>query len=182
VVSLRLLIAAFLLIAVCRPRVRGYDRADLLVVGGFGVALAAMNVLIYQAIERIPLGVAVTVEVLGPLALSVIAGRRLSSWLWAALALGGVILLGKGGVDGLDPVGLGFAAAAATMWAAYILLSARVGTRLMSLGPVIAALAGYVVLDQALAPAQLLAIALVVAAGVGAVRTQRESETVGDRD
>jgi inner membrane transporter RhtA len=53
---------------------------------------------------------------------------------------------------------------------------------LMSLGPVIAALAGYVVLDQALAPTQLLAIALVVAAGGGAVRTQRESETVGDRD
>jgi inner membrane transporter RhtA len=241
VVTLRLFIAAVALIAVCRPRLRGYTRTDWLTITAFGVALAGMNALIYQAIERIPLGVAVTIEVLGPLALSVIAGRRASSWLWAALALGGVILLGRGGVDGLDPVGIGYALAAAVMWAAYILLSARTGSRfpkadglalamtvaavltlpwgiaasgaalldpvtiglgaavavlssvlpytlellalrrlptstfavLMSLGPALAALAGYVVLGQALTPLQLLAVGLVITASAGAVHTSK---------
>ena len=241
VVTMRLVIAAVALLAVCRPRLRGYTRRDWLTVSAFGVALAGMNALIYQAIERIPLGVAVTVEVLGPLVLSVVAGRRVSSWLWAVLALGGVVLLGRGGLDSLDPVGVGFAVAAATMWAAYILLSARTGSRfpgadglalamtvaavltlpwgvaasgtalldpvtislgaavavlssvlpytlelfalrrmptstfavLMSLGPAIAALAGYLVLDQALAPVQLLAIGLVIAASAGAVHTSK---------
>lgn len=239
VVTLRLVIAVVVLLVVCRPRLRGYTRSDWSAVAAFGVALAGMNALIYQAIERIPLGVAVTVEVLGPLVLSVIAGRRASSWLWAALALGGVVLLGRGGVGGLDPVGIGFALGAAAMWAAYILLSARTGSRfpkadglalamtvaavltlpwgvaasgtalldpvtvglgaavavlssvlpytlellalrrmptstfavLMSLGPAIAALAGYLVLDQALTPFQLLAIGLVIAASAGAVHT-----------
>lgn len=123
-----------LLLAVCRPRVRGYSRRDLANVAAFGVALAGMNALIYEAIARIPLGVAVTLEVLGPLVLSVVAGRRPSSWLWAALAFGGVVLLGLGsGVDGLtgglDPLGVVFALGAAVMWAAYIRCSSRVGGR-----------------------------------------------------
>jgi inner membrane transporter RhtA len=87
-----------------------------------------MNTLIYEAIDRIPLGAAVTLEVLGPLVLSVVAGRRPMTWLWALLALGGVVFLGRG-VNGLDVVGVGFALAAAVMWAAYILLSARTGHR-----------------------------------------------------
>jgi inner membrane transporter RhtA len=85
--------------------------------------------LIYEAIDRIPLGAAVTLEVLGPLALSVIAGRRPTRWLWALLALCGVVLLQGGGAHGLDLGGVGFALGASVMWAAYILLSARTGRR-----------------------------------------------------
>ncbi|WP_445185845.1 EamA family transporter [Pseudonocardia sp. Cha107L01] len=129
VVTLRLVIAAAVLLAVCRPRPRGYGRRDWLLIGGFGTALAGMNTLIYEAIDRIPLGAAVTLEVLGPLALSVIAGGRPTRWLWGLLALCGVVLLQGGGVHGLDLGGVGFALGASVMWAAYILLSARTGRR-----------------------------------------------------
>ncbi len=127
--SLRMAISAVVLLAVCRPRLRGRSRGDWTVVAGFAVALTAMNVLIYQAIARIPLGAAVTLEVLGPLVLSVVTGRRASSWLWAGLALSGVALLGRGGFGALNPAGIAFALGAAAMWAAYILLAARTGSR-----------------------------------------------------
>lgn len=74
-------------------KVRGYARADWVTVFWFGVTMAGMNGLFYQAIDRIPLGPAVTLEVLGPLALSVVVSRRLVNVLWAALALAGVALL-----------------------------------------------------------------------------------------
>jgi inner membrane transporter RhtA len=129
VVTLRLVVAAAVLALVCRPRLGGHDRADWAVVAAFGVALAGMNICFYQAIARIPLGAAVALEVLGPLVLSVIASRRASGWLWAALALGGVALLGRDGFDRLAPAGVGLALAAAALWAAYILLSTRTGSR-----------------------------------------------------
>jgi inner membrane transporter RhtA len=129
VVSLRLLVAAAVLLVVCRPRVRGLSRADWGTVLVFGAAMAAMNGLFYQAADRIPLGAAVTLEVLGPLALSVVAGRRLSSVLWAGIALCGVALLSGGGFGGLDLVGVAFALGAGAMWAAYIIFSARTGAR-----------------------------------------------------
>ncbi|MCE3551556.1 hypothetical protein LWC33_08825 [Pseudonocardia sp. RS11V-5] len=74
---------------------RGRTRGDLLVVVAYGLALGGMNICFYQAIARIPLGAAVTLEVLGPLALSVLAGRGLLSVVWAVLALAGVALLGE---------------------------------------------------------------------------------------
>ncbi|MFD6993599.1 DMT family transporter [Streptomyces sp. NPDC059943] len=129
VVTLRLLLAAIVLLVVCRPKVRGHSRADWGTVLVFGAVLAAMNLLFYQAADRIPLGAAVTLEVLGPLTLSVIASRRLGNLLWAGLALGGVVLLSGGGFDRLDPVGAAFALAAGVMWAAYIVFSARTGRR-----------------------------------------------------
>ncbi|GAB3936664.1 hypothetical protein GCM10027614_13540 [Micromonospora vulcania] len=128
-VTLRLTISAVLLLVVCRPRLRGHDRSAWMAAGAFGLALAGMNSLFYQAIERIPLGPAVTLEVLGPLALSVFTARRLGSWCWAGLALAGVALLGQGGFDRLNPSGVAFAFGAGAMWAAYIVLSARVGGR-----------------------------------------------------
>ena len=127
--TLRLGLAAVLLLVVCRPTLRGYGRTDWAVVITFGTALAGMNLLFYEAIDRIPLGAAVTLEVLGPLALAVFAGRRAASWLWAALALVGVILLGRGGFSGLNVAGVAFALGAAGLWAGYILLSARTGRR-----------------------------------------------------
>jgi inner membrane transporter RhtA len=127
VVSLRLGFSALILLAVCRPSLRGHDRASWTTVVGFAVALGGMNLLFYEALARIPLGATVTIEVLGPLAVSVIASRRLSGWLWAALALAGVVLLSQGSFGHLDPVGVLYAFGAAAMWAGYILLSARTG-------------------------------------------------------
>ncbi|WP_406353064.1 EamA family transporter [Streptomyces sp. NBC_00658] len=240
VVALRLAVAAIVLLAVCRPKVRGYSRADWGTIVVFGITMAAMNGLFYQSVDRIPLGTAVTLEVLGPLALSVLASRRAVNLVWAGLALGGVFLLGGGGFSSLDPLGVAFALSAGAMWATYIVFSARTGRRfpqadglalamvvaavvflplgivesgskllvpttialgaavavlssvlpytlellalrrlpastfaiLMSLEPAIAATAGFLVLNQALSLTEASAIALVIAASMGAVRTQ----------
>nr|WP_259408308.1 EamA family transporter [Streptomyces akebiae] len=241
VVTLRLAVAALVMLVICRPRLRGHSRTDWGTVIVFGVTMAAMNGLFYQAVARIPLGLAVTLEVLGPLALSVLASRRAVNAVWAGLALCGVFLLGKGGgVGGLDPLGIAFALAAGLAWALYIVFSARTGRRfpqadglalamavaavlflplgivesgtrlldpttlalgaavavlssvlpytlellalrrlpastfaiLMSLEPAIAATAGFLILDQALTTVEALAIALVIGASMGAVRTQ----------
>ncbi|MFF4537600.1 EamA family transporter [Streptomyces aureus] len=240
VVTLRLLAAAVILLVVCRPRLRGHSRADWGTVAVFGITMGAMNGLFYESVARIPLGPAVTLEVLGPLALSVLASRRAINAVWAGLALCGVFLLGGGGFGDLDPVGVAFAVGAGAMWAAYIVFSARTGRRfpqadglalamavaallflplgiassgsllldpvtvalgsavavlssvlpytlellalrrlpastfaiLMSLEPAIAATAGFLILHQALSATQAAAIALVIGASMGAVRTQ----------
>lgn len=126
-VMLRLLFSAVILLAIARPRLRGHSRAAWRAVIGFGAVLACMNGTFYLALERLDLGVTVTIEVLGPLVLSVVLARRASAWLWAGLALAGVIALGAGGWDELDPVGVGFALLAAASWAGYIRGSAAVG-------------------------------------------------------
>ncbi|WP_185029577.1 EamA family transporter [Streptomyces candidus] len=240
VVALRLALAALAMLVICRPKVRGYTRADWSTVLIFGVTMAGMNGLFYQAAERIPLGAAVTLEVLGPLALSVFATRQWINVVWAGLALAGVALLGVAGFGGLDLAGAAFALGAGACWAAYIVFSARTGRRfpqadglalalgvaavlslplgvvsagaklfdpmtlllgaavalmssvlpytlemialrrmpastfavLMSLEPAIAAGAGFLVLHQALSLVDALAIALVIGASVGAVRSQ----------
>ncbi|HEX5729631.1 EamA family transporter [Microbacterium sp.] len=238
-VMLRLVFSAILLLLIARPRLRGHSRDGWLAVVRFGIVLAVMNGLFYLALERLPLGVTVTIEVLGPLVLSIVASRRLSAWLWALLALAGVAALGGGGWDGLDPLGVVFALGAAASWAFYILASARVGREfprldglalamtvgallalpfgilsagsallrpdllalgaavavlssmipyalelialrrlpaaafaiLMSLAPATAALAGWVLLGQELVWLEVLGIALVIAASIGAVRS-----------
>ncbi|QNE45517.1 EamA family transporter [Glaciihabitans sp. INWT7] len=128
-VSLRLAFSAIVLLAIARPRLRGHSRNHWLTVIAFGLALALMNALFYEALARVPLGATITIEVLGPLVLSVVMSRRASSWLWAVLAFAGVVILSQGSFGDLDPVGVAFAFGAATMWAAYILLSARTGAR-----------------------------------------------------
>jgi len=126
-VMLRLVFSAFVLLLIARPRLRGHSGSDWSGVVLFGLVLAVMNGLFYLALERLPLGVTVTIEVLGPLVLSIVASRRASAWLWALLALVGVVALGGGGWDRLDPLGVLFALGAAASWAFYILASARVG-------------------------------------------------------
>lgn len=126
VVTLRIAVAAVILLAVLRPRLRGRTRADWLHVVVFGVALAAMNTLFYHAIDRIPLGIAVTFEVLGPLTVYVLLGRRVLTAVWALLALVGIYLLGGASVTELDPVGVALAVGAGAAWAAYIVFGARV--------------------------------------------------------
>lgn len=126
-VALRLVFSALVLMIVARPRLRGHTGRDWWAVARFGIAIAVMNSLFYLALDRLALGVAVTLEVLGPLVLSVIVARRASAWVWAGIALAGVVALGGGGWDRLDPWGVGFALGAAVMWAAYIRASADVG-------------------------------------------------------
>ncbi|MDP3969665.1 MAG: EamA family transporter [Nocardioides sp.] len=239
-VWLRLVTSAVVLLVLVRPRLRGRTRSDWTVALAFGCALLTMNWAIYQSFARIPLGVAVTIEFLGPLLLAVVMSRRVRDLAWVALAAVGVALLGYERVA-LDGVGVLFALLAGAAWAAYILLSGHTGRRweglaglavasvvgavvlagpaiavagsdlldprvlalglaigllssvipyscelialrtlsarvfsvLMSLEPAAAALAAVIVLREFLTPLQLVAVACVVAASIGATRGAR---------
>jgi inner membrane transporter RhtA len=123
---LRVAFAAVLLVAIWRPRIRGHSRSDLALAGAFGLALCAMNLTFYEAISRIPLGIAVTVEFAGPLAVAIALSRRKLDVLWVVLAAAGILLLARGGGD-VATAGVLLALLAGAFWAAYILLSARAG-------------------------------------------------------
>jgi inner membrane transporter RhtA len=137
VVFLRVGFAALTLLAIWRPwrhlraeRIAGAGRRDYLAVVAFGLILAVMNLTFYSALDRIPLGVTVTIEFIGPLSVAVAGSRRALDLLWVALAVGGILLLAPLGVLGtvpLDPLGLLLALGAGACWAVYILLTARVG-------------------------------------------------------
>ena len=149
-VFLRISFAALVLFALVRPKLRGHDGSGYLVATVFGLTLAGMNLSLYLAIDRIPLGVAVTLEFMGPLGVAVVGSRRLLDLLWAALAAAGILLLAPldvlGGTN-LDPVGVAFALLAGCLWAGYILLSARTGSAFTGgAGLVIALCVGTVVL------------------------------------
>ena len=237
-VWLRLLSSALVLVVIARPVLRGRSRQDWLVVVGFGASLGLMNWAIYQSFARIPLGLAVTIEFVGPLAIAVVGSRRVRDLAWVVLAGLGVALLGFD-PEGVTLAGVLFALLAGAAWAAYILLSAGTGRRwpgldglavasvvamlpltpyavhaggdtllepeilalgaavgllssvipyslelnalrtlrpsvfgiLMSLEPAAAALAGLLLLGEVLTPVQLLAMACVVSASIGATRT-----------
>jgi inner membrane transporter RhtA len=126
-VWLRLVFAAVILLALWRPRLSGRSARELALVGAFGLSLAVMNTGFYEAIDRIPLGIAVTIEFIGPLTLAVALSRRRLDAVWVALAAGGIVLLARGSTGGLDGVGVLFAMIAGAAWAVYILLSARTG-------------------------------------------------------
>jgi inner membrane transporter RhtA len=119
---LRLAIAAVVLVAIWRPRPHG----RLGLAAAFGVTLGLMNLCIYEAMDRIPLGIAVTIEFWGPLAVAVFGSRRPLDLLWVALAAAGIVLLADPG-GSLDTAGVVFAFAAGGLWVGYILLSVRVG-------------------------------------------------------
>ncbi len=236
-VSLRTLFAAVVLLAIWRPAIRARSRADLLAALALGLTFAGLSLSFYAALERIPLGVAMTLEFAGPLGVAILGSRRRLDLLWGVLAAAGILVLSPlGGL--VDPLGAALALLAGAFWAASILLSARIGRTipggsglalamavaavvtlpfaaavgpaladpvvlaaalgvallssvvpfslelealrripvrvfgvLMSLEPAIAVLVGLVVLGEALGPRQLVAVALVVAASVGAERT-----------
>jgi len=125
-VFLRLILSAVLLLAIARPNLADHTPTDLRLVAGFGVVLAGMNTAFYEALSRIPLGVAVTIEFIGPLGLAVAGSPRKRDLLWVVLAAAGVVMLTSGGGH-LDWVGVAFAATAGALWACYILLAQRVG-------------------------------------------------------
>jgi inner membrane transporter RhtA len=238
-VLLRNALAVPVLFALWRPRIAERSASDLRLALAFGVALGLMNLSIYAAIDRLPLGVAITVEALGPLGVVVVTGRGPLSLLWAGLAGLGVVALAGPFGGSLDGLGLVFASLAACAWAAYIVLGQRLGRVypgasgltigvaiaaliqlptgiasggadlvapevlavalvvaalstvvpyaaeiealrrlpaatfgvLMSLEPAVAALIGLIALDQGLDTGEVIGIALVVAASVGAIRT-----------
>jgi inner membrane transporter RhtA len=242
VVFLRLLLSALLLGVVARPSLRGRSRPDLRAVLAFGIVLGTMNWTFYEALDRLPLGVAVTIEFVGPLTVAVAGSRRLLDLVWVGLAGGGVALLAlRGANHGVHLAGVLLALVAATCWALYILLSQRVGATfaqldglaialvigtvvviapgiaeggsallrpavaagglavallsslipyslellalrglsaaafglLMSLEPAVAALAGVIVLGQALTTVLAVAVVMVVTASVGTTLTAR---------
>jgi inner membrane transporter RhtA len=152
-VWLRLVTSAVVLVAIARLRVRGRSREDWLTALGFGVTLMVMNWAIYQSFARIPLGIAVTIEFLGPLAVAVLGSRRPRDLVWAGLAAAGVVVLGVAPGE-VTLSGVLFALLAGAAWAAYILLSARTGRRWPGTsGLAVASVVGAVVL----APPALLA-------------------------
>lgn len=236
-VSLRMGLAALVLLALVRPRLRGRSRRDWLLVSLFAASLTLMNLAFYASLVRLPIGVAVTIEFLGPLTLAAALSRRVRDGVATAGALLGVLLISEVMTTpwaDIDLLGVGLAAAAGACWAAYILLSGRTGAAfsgldgiaiamtigavvvlpfgwidagttllsseallkglgiavlssalpyslelvalrritagafgvLLSLEPAAAALAGLLVLGQALAPAQLVGMALVISASV----------------
>jgi inner membrane transporter RhtA len=242
-VWLRLLFGTLILLPLWRPRWRGRPRRELFLAFLFGLVLASMNFAFYSAIHRIPLGIAVTIEFVGPLVVAIAGSRRPVDLVWVALAAAGILALTRGGVQHLDGLGVALALVAGCLWGAYILINARVGQAyeggtglslamcvatvlmipvgvaqggsnlleprslllgaavgllssaipysfenealrridpgvfgvLMSIEPAVAALAGFLLLGQGLAGREVIGIALVVAASVGAARRTREA-------
>ncbi len=240
--TLRLAIAAVILLVVIRPDVRRWTRRQWVAVVAFGAAIGAMNGAFYSAIDRLPLGVAVSIEFTGPLILAAVLSRSRTDLAWVSLAVAGMALLGIESITGaesLDPVGVAFALLAGSFWAGYILTSARAGRLvpghdglavalvvsavvvmplggagasaafedlhllalaavvallasvipyslefaavrrlpkhvfgvLLSLEPIVAAIAGWLLLDQSLGPVRLAAIMLVILASIGTTVT-----------
>ncbi len=126
-VTERLVTATLVLLLIWRPRVRNRTRRELLLVALFGVILGAMNLLFYEALHRIPLGIAVTLEMVGPLAVAVGGSRRARDLVWVGLAAVGILALARGRAHGLDGLGVAFALLAGSLWGVYILVNARVG-------------------------------------------------------
>lgn len=126
-VLLRLTLAAVLLLALSRPAIGAIPPAHRRLTIVFGLVLGGMNFTFYEAVARIPLGAAVTVEFLGPLAVAVAGSRRRLDGAWVALAAAGVLALTEGGTGRLAPAGVVLAALAGACWAGYILLSQRIG-------------------------------------------------------
>jgi inner membrane transporter RhtA len=142
-VALRLFFAAAVLMLLWRPSLR-MNRRTWTVVLSYGVILGVMNQCFYLALARLPLGIAVTVEFLGPLAVALAGSRRWLDAFWAVLAAGGVVLLTEGRGD-LNLVGFLFALAAGTCWGLYILVGAALGRHTtagngLALGMAVAAL------------------------------------------
>lgn len=145
VAALRLGIAALVMLVLLRPW-RIWQRANLPGLIGYGVMMGAMNLLIYRSMLYIPVGVAVSIEVVGPLAVALLASRQRIDLLWIGLSVVGLVLLPWGsGQQGLDPRGVAYALGAAAAWGLYVKLGTRVaihGKQAVASGMLVAALFG----------------------------------------
>ncbi len=166
--TLRLALAALVVCALFRPWRARLTAPQWRTIAVYGASLGAMNLSFYFAIDRIPLGLAVALELTGPLAIAVFASRRRADLLWALLAVVGLLLILPIGDDlasrAVDPLGAAFALAAGAFWAAYILFGQKAGASVpgptaAALGMVVAALVTLPV-GLAHAGASLLAPAL----------------------
>src|SRR5947209_15844876 len=124
---LRLVSAAIILVALWRPRLARRSGRELALGAALGGVLAGMNISFYAALDRIPLGIAVTIEFIGPLAVAVVGSRRRLDFLWVLLAVGGILALTRGSTHHLSTVGILFALLAGGFWGTYIHLNSRVG-------------------------------------------------------
>lgn len=131
---LRLFWAGLLMLAVGRPWRVAWTSQSLVAAVALGLVTGAVTLLFMQAVARLPLGTASALEFLGPLGVAVLRGRGSGRWAWPSLAAVGVLLLTQPWSGAADPVGVAFALAAACCWAAYILLTQRVGDQVSGLG------------------------------------------------
>ena len=128
-VLMRLGLSALIMMVVVRPSIRTRSRADLRNVIAYGLVLGTMNWTFYEALDRLPLGVAVTIEFTGPLVVAAVGSRRLLDGVWVLLAAAGVLMLAfAGNHHGVTRVGVLLALLAGACWAGYIVTSKRVGT------------------------------------------------------
>lgn len=171
-VFLRVGFGAISLFALCRPKWTDKIQQNIKILIGFGVVMALMNLSFYAAIERIPIGIAVTLEFIGPLGLATMKSKRWLDLLWVLLACLGLLLLTPIGGETLDSWGVLLALIAACFWAMYILLSAQVGKSVpgieglcwaMVVGAIILAPVGIMSAGSALWQPRLLAIGFAVA-------------------
>jgi inner membrane transporter RhtA len=139
-VLLRTAFAALVLAAVWRPAMRGRGETTWRAVALSGVCLVGMNLCFYESLDRIPLGIAVTLEFVGPLTVAIVGTRSRRDVIWVVLAAAGVVLLAPGIGDGLDALGVALALTAGGFWGAYILIAARIGRGSAGLGGLSAAM------------------------------------------
>ncbi len=130
---LRVAWAGVLLLVLVRPRPSAFTRATFGICVLLGLVTALTTMLFMAALARIPMGTASALEFLGPLAVAVVSGRGRGRWVWPALATVGVAALTQPAQGAIDVVGVAFALGAAGCWAAYILLTQRVGDRVSGL-------------------------------------------------
>ncbi len=119
-VTLRVLFAAIVLVALWRPRIRGYAGNQWRLILAYGVCLGLMNLTFYEALDRIPLGVAVTLEFVGPLGVAILGSRRALDVVWVVLAGAGILLLADPAGGSLDETGMALALIAGVFWGLYI--------------------------------------------------------------
>ena len=124
--SIRIGISAIILLLAYRPNLKQITTSQWKIVVPYGLALGAMNLIFYLAIERIPIGLAVTLEFIGPLLVAIIGSKRLIDYCWVLLAAMGIILIAPWSNDRIDLLGVIFALLAGALWAAYIVLGGKI--------------------------------------------------------
>jgi inner membrane transporter RhtA len=127
--AVRIGLSAIILLAVFRPPVHRFTAAQWRAIVPYGVSIGVMNLLFYQALVRIPLGLAVTLEFVGPLAVALVGSRRALDAVWTVLAAIGIALIAPwqaGSAGSIDPLGVAIALLTGGCWAAYIILGGRV--------------------------------------------------------